>query len=570
MEPTRTAALTCASCGAPFVPAVAGQSLCDRCQGLLPTEPQTSPMSGTVVAGYRLLHELGAGRFSTSWLGEDPAGVAVVVKLLRSHAPDPGSVQRFIAEAQRLATSRDLDHPNVAHLLSGGVGIAHSLFLVYESGGEQTLADELRARGRLLPARALELCAQVAEGLAAMHQVSVLHQDLKPANVALTQLPDGTEQAVLLDVATAHLLSKSGVRPSMPLPLATAAYLAPESAPDSRADLYALGVLLYQLISGRLPFMGATSEELLAAHREHPPLRLRDAGRKVSDELEALLARLLSKDPALRFSSGDELAVVLRSIIPIADTAPMEDVAAHEDPLPVVEAPRPEPEVAKAPLLREAPLDPALERALLGEVPPQPADEPPGVPDWMPRVWPAWWPRAAIAAAIAAVALIALLLSRKKPAPPPRDAAAPVAARAGADKPPEQSPIESAPPGTAAPAPQGTPPGAARAAETPPPAAAAPPDDRARPSPFAKQFDRAQKQLWTNQAPAAEATLQPLLARPRLDRRDRARASKLMGDAEAKRGNRAAALEWYRKAMALYEDAADREKVARQMESLHR
>ena len=584
MEPSpRLPAVTCASCGAPFTPAMAGQTLCDRCQGLLPAEPATSPMQDSVVAGYRLVHELGAGRFSSSWLGEDPKGVAVVVKLLRSYAPDPGAVQRFIAEAQRLAGSRDLDHPNVAHLLSGGVAIAQSLFLVYESGGEQTLADELRARGRVAPGRALELCAQLAEGLAAMHRVSVLHLDLKPANVSLTRLPDGTEQAVLLDVATAHLLAKSGVRPSMPLPLSTAAYLAPDPAPDGRADLYSLGVLLYQLISGRLPFMGATADDLLRAHRDHPPLRLRDAGRKVNGELEALLSRLLSKDPGQRFSGGDELAVVMRSLVPIADTAPMEEgPEAPEDPLPVVEAPRPEPEVAAAP--PPQPLDPALERALLGEVPVQPAEKLPGVPAWAPRVWPEWAPRAAIAAAVAIALLAALLLSRggarraaprepaaaKQDAPPvspaPANQAAVEPVPERADPAGEGAPFPHAGSASeAAPAPRA---GSASADAAPPPGATR--KQRARPSPFAKDFDRAQKQLWTGQAPAAETTLQQLLARPHLSRRDQARATRLLGDATAKRGNRAAALDWYRKASKLSDDRADREKIARQIQTLGR
>lgn len=617
---SRPPAETCVSCGAPFAPAVAGQSLCDRCQGLLPAEPLPSPLRDSVVAGYRLVHELGAGRFSTSWVGEDPNGVAVVVKLLRSPAPDPARVQVFIAEAQRLASSRDLDHPNVAHLISGGAATAQSLFLVYESGGEQTLLDELRGRERVEIGRALELCAQLAEGLASMHNAGVLHQDLKPANVALTRLADGTQQAVLLDAATAHLSSKSGARSSGPLPLATAAYLSPEAAAggamDGRADLYSLGVLLYQLVSGRLPFMGATADDLLRAHREHAPPRLRDAGRKVNAELDSFLTQLLSKDPAQRFSSGDELAVVLRSLIPIADTAPVQDGPGAEDvPLPMVarvQPPRPRVEPPPA----AAGVDAALERALLGEVPAQPPEKLPGVPEWMPRIRPLWWPRAAIGAAAAgALLLAALLLTRGKALAPgdPQRAVRPEAAGAppgqaagtargkGAPDPGAKSAI--LPSSRAAPAVNATPnPGPAagppRSAAEPPRPAAGPSGaaavpagaaaasaghtesgpgnttpstrGRARPSPFASQFDRAQKQLWTNKVPAAEATLQQILAQPQLARRDRARAAKMMGDAEAKRGNRPGALDWYRRAVTLYDAAADRERVARQMQSLGR
>ena len=581
---SRPTPVTCTSCGAPFTPTIAGQNPCDRCQGLVPAE-QSSPMRETQVSGYRLVHELGAGRYSTSWLGEDAAGTAVVVKLLRSYAPDPNSVQRFLSEAQRLAASRDLDHPNVARLLDGGVHLVSAFFLVYESGGELTLADELRSRGRLSAARSLELCAQLAEGLAAMHKVSVLHLDLKPANVALSRLADGTEQAVLLDVATAHLLAKSGLRPSEPLPLASAAYLSPEQAAGAegaavgpRADLYSLGVLLFQLISGRLPMMGATSDDLLKAHRAHPPLTLRDAGRKVHNELEALIARLLSKDPAQRYSNGDEVAVVMRAMIPIAETAPMEDAEAVDDPVPVLEAPRPEPEVAKAPLPpAQVPVDHALERAMLGEVPPQPPEKAPGIPHWMPRPWPAWAKGVALAFALL-IALVAAWLLRSPAEKPRRNERAPAADLAARETAADDKTAlqHAAPP---APAEHAAPPAAAEhaaAAPAEPQAADASAMTRQRDpthtapqrSPYAKTFDRAQKQIWTGQAAGAEVTLAHVLQQPRASRRDRARATKLMGDAEAKKGQKAIAIDWYRRSLKLTDSAADRARVAKLIQQL--
>src|SRR5438067_13759275 len=107
----------CLQCGAPFTPTLVGQTHCDLCLGLAHPEPG-SPLQQAEVAGFRLLHELGAGRFSHSWLGEDARSHAVVVKLLRRYAPDAASAERFVEEAERLAGIPELDHPHVARLLS--------------------------------------------------------------------------------------------------------------------------------------------------------------------------------------------------------------------------------------------------------------------------------------------------------------------------------------------------------------------------------------------------------------------------------------------------------------------
>jgi serine/threonine-protein kinase len=570
----------CAHCGAPFNPVVRGQTLCDRCQGLAHPEP-LSPLHEAEVAGYKLVHELGAGRFAHTWLAEDERGQAVVLKLLRRYAPDPNSVQRFLAEAQRLADLPDLDHPNLARPITAGVHLVSAFVLVYQSGGELTLADELRQRGRVLPGRALEFCAQLCEGLAAAHRAGVLHLDLKPANVGVTKAADGTEQAVVLDLVTSHLLADAHVPDAGPLPISTAAYRSPEGAagkpPDARSDLYSVGVLLFQLISGRLPMMGATADELLKAHRDQPPLRLRDVGRKVHADLEGIIARLLAKNPAQRPESGDEAAVMMRAIIPVADTAPMEDgPEGVEDPVPVVESPRPDPEIAPAPPQMLPRVDPALERAMLGHVPPQPAEKAPGIPHWAAYVPSTRWMRVAGLAAVASITVVVMLLSRKPmPAVPGSSpavaASSPVSAPASPSLDTNPSPSAVTPPAPSkrvisaavAEAMKREPaqdPTTLGQPEAPPPPAA---PRKAAPavSPYARNFDRAQKALWTDRPASAESVLHDLLKKKHLSRRDRARAAKMMGDAESKKGNKATAARWYKKSLKLSDDPDDRARI---------
>jgi len=511
----------CAHCGGPFTPSVGDQSLCDACQGLVPPEPR-SHLRESDVAGCKLVHQLGAGRFSTSWLAEAPDGSSVVVKLLHAYAPDPAAVQRFLGEVQRVAQLPAMEHAAVAPLLTGGVQLASALFLVYQSGGDATLADELRSRGRIVASRALELGAQLAEAFGALHAAGLLHLDLKPANVAVSRDKDGSEHAVLLDAATAHLLARADLPDDVPLPLSTAAYLSPEEAGGEvagpRSDLYSLGALLFQCISGRLPVLGSTAEEMVAAHLEQPPLSLRDVGRKAHPQLEAALARALAKDPEQRFGSGEEMAAALRALVPVADraTAGAEPPAPVPDPIPVLALPA-------------AGKDPAPERASRA-----------GGVDGRARGSGRRW--AALAAAgIAGAALVggAAALFRRGA----HSEAAPLAAatRVG--------------PELAAP----------RAAE-PAPSEAADPEEA--PTPARAALRRAQLQVTAGDARGAERTLAPVLAQAGLPRRDLSHAMRLMGSAEARRGNRKTAVEWYRKSLHLTDDAAERERVVRIIQHL--
>lgn len=501
-------AMNCASCGAPLL---SGHTVCDACHGLAAPEPRAA----TGIAGFKVAHELGSGRFSQTWMVRDEGGAPLVLKLLRRYAPDAETVRRFIAEAERFGAGVP-GHPSLARPLAAGVHLVSAFFLVYEYGGETTLADELRLRGRLAPVRALDLCAQICDGLAVLHLQGLSHLDLKPGNVGLARNRRGEERAVVLDGYTRHLLDHAGLRSDEgPLPLSSAAYAAPDAAPDARSDLYSLGALLFQLLSGRLPVVGTTAEELTAAHRGHPALRLEDVGHAAPAALEQLLAGLLSKNPAQRPPDALQLAVRLRALLPLV---------ASEPPPPALDTPA---EVKVQSARRIRPSAKALAIAAAG------------------------------ACAVSAIAAFAVRLHDVRATPLVAQASiAPEAA------PPIARGSERAPEGDGAPAearggaaPEGAA-GSARARDAAAGAAEATPTDHARaeiehgPLRYAKTFERAQKALWTNRPAQAVAILQPLLAMP-LSRRERAKAEHMMGDAKAKQGNKTAAAGWYTRSLQL-------------------
>jgi serine/threonine-protein kinase len=517
----------CLECGAPLDRAVPEQELCDACQGLIAPDPDVPAQER--VAGHRLVRKLGAGRFSTSCLAEAPSGGGVVLKLLRAEAATHLDVPQFLAEAARLAESAALDQEGVARLLDAGAPADGEPFLVYETGGEFTLADELRAQGQVILPRALELCAQLAEGLDAVHAAGILHLDLKPANVGLADGEDGNERAVLLDAATSHLLGHPPIGDASGLPLSTAAYLSPEQArgepPAGAADFYALGVLLYQLVTGGLPVYGSTSGELIRAHRDQRPLRLRDGGSRVNPDLEAALARMLDKDPARRYTNGVELAAALRALAREPDTrepdthelgivpkslpaepewssAP-EASPAHAAPAKVAAArvaditygPRAPPDVEEA--LADAMLDGNLPRPPKGRRRPVFRLRAPRLPRWAS---PAWLTPLAFALLLAASATLAWR-SNRTPAP---------------------------------------------------------------------SVELAQTLLGQGQPAEAKRTLKTVLARPDIEAQERAQATLLMATAHEAAGEKQSAIAWYRRYIKLAKDPHERTRAARRIRVLSR
>jgi hypothetical protein len=198
-------------------------------------------------------------------------------------------------------------------------------------------------------------------------------------------------------------------------------------------------------------------------------------------------------------------------------------------------------------------VDPDLERAMLGHVSAAPPEWAPGIPKWAAFVPPRWWPlAAALTLAVAAAVVLVRTHMRTSASAVPSAAAGPAVAPSFAAT-PVPVPSATAPPAevTAAPA------------EPPRPSKLA----QYAASPWAKSFDRAQKALWTNRPGGAVTILRDILKKPGLTRRDRARASRMMGEAEAKKGNRAKATQWWQQAFQLFDDPEERAKVARLIQS---
>jgi tRNA A-37 threonylcarbamoyl transferase component Bud32 len=238
----------------------------------------------------------------------------VAVKVLRPpDAQDPSFVERFRREARAAAR---LSHPNIVTVFdSGSDGELHYLVMEYLPG--ESLAELLARQGRLAPRRAAELAMQVCAALAAAHAQGLVHRDVKPANVLLGG--DGRVQVTDFGIAkatAADTLTGSGVV------LGTAAYLAPEQAQggpvDARSDLYALGCVLYELLTGAPPFgSGADGPQVAVAarHVSEPPEPPSARNPQVEPGLDAVVLTALAKQPDQRYQRAVEMQAALGRVL---------------------------------------------------------------------------------------------------------------------------------------------------------------------------------------------------------------------------------------------------------------
>src|SRR5581483_8273910 len=273
-----------------------------------------SPMSEqTVFNGrYELHRRLARGGMADVFLARDQLldrPVAVKV-LFPEFATDPSFVERFRREAQSAA---NLNHPNIVSVYDWGAEQG-TYFIVMEYVEGRSLADILRTEGPLHPQRAAEVASDIAAALGFAHRNGVIHRDVKPGNVLIS--PAGHVKVADFGIARAmgagveDNLTKAGSV------MGTATYFSPEQAQglalDPRSDLYSLGVVLYEMVAGRPPFTGDSPVSIAYKHVQEQPTPPRRANANVPADLEAIIMRLLAKNPHARYPSAEDLRADLR------------------------------------------------------------------------------------------------------------------------------------------------------------------------------------------------------------------------------------------------------------------
>jgi eukaryotic-like serine/threonine-protein kinase len=266
---------------------------------------------GLFAGRYRLERRLGVGGMATVQLAFDTRLERhVAVKLLAEHlAEDANFVSRFRREA--LAAAR-LVHPNIVQVFDFGLDEStHRNFIVMEYVDGQSCAEILREQGTLPPKEAVDILAQSCRGLDYAHRNGVVHRDVKPGNLMRSE--EGMVK--LADFGIAKAAEDSDIT-KIGSVLGTAAYLAPEQARGEPAgppaDLYALGVVAYQLLAGRLPYEAGSLTDLARLQETGPPPRLDELEPDVPAALAAAVARALHRDPERRYADAAEMETALR------------------------------------------------------------------------------------------------------------------------------------------------------------------------------------------------------------------------------------------------------------------
>ncbi len=273
------------------------------------------------IGPYRILRKLGEGGMGTVYEAvQDPIDRRVAVKVLHPNiASAREMVERLFLEARSVNM---IEHPGLVQVSDYGNAADGTAFIAMEFLRGQSLSAKLAAQKGPLPLKvALEICWQIADALTAVHQKGIVHRDLKPENIMLVPDPVsvGGHRAKILDFGIAKLMTEGGQRTRPDIVMGTPAYMSPEQcrgagAVDEKTDVYALGIILFELLAGRRPYADIEGLAVLIMHVFSPPPILCKVAKAVTPEVSRLVDSMLVKDAATRMPMSevrDRLAALL-------------------------------------------------------------------------------------------------------------------------------------------------------------------------------------------------------------------------------------------------------------------
>jgi serine/threonine-protein kinase len=278
-------------------------------------------VEGSEIGAYRVIQRIGEGGMGSVWLAEHAMlGRRAAIKVLHTEFSNrPEIVTRFFNEARAATAIAD---PGIVQIFDFGHHVDGSAYIVMELLDGEPLDKRLSRVGALDVPGALRIMRQVASTLGAAHARGIVHRDLKPENIFVVRDPEvsGGERAKVLDFGIAKLSSDhSGVKTQTTAVMGTPMYMSPEQCRgaghvDQRSDVYALGCVLFALLTGRPPFDAEGIGEIIAMHLREPapvPSQLRPG---IPPEVDRIVLRCLEKDPAMRFTSAADLAIAIGAV----------------------------------------------------------------------------------------------------------------------------------------------------------------------------------------------------------------------------------------------------------------